>query len=176
MQVITCNGGLNECYVQMANFISYLLPNLFMIGAEAKKVFDDAQLLLQRIVDEKLLKAYGIVTLLPAQSVVDDILVYDEGGTDVIGVLHGLREQVNIIYPHYLLTFFISSTYTMLYYRQKRMWITHTCVSQTLLPQKRVECLTILVCLLSPVVWDAESYAASKILQKVFFFLAISNK
>lgn len=98
------------------NFINCLLPNLLIIGAEAKKVFDDAQLLLQRIVDEKLLKAYGIVTLLPAQSVGDDILVYDEGGTDVIGVLYGLREQVN----HYLLNFFISSTHTMLYYRQKR--------------------------------------------------------
>ena len=152
----------------MTNF-NYLLPNLHVIGAEAKKVFDDAQLLLQRIVDEKLLKAYGIVTLLPAQSVGDDILVYDEGGTDVIGVLHGLREQVSIIYPHYLLTFFISSTYAILCYRQKRTWIMHTCVSQTLLPQKRVECLTMLVCLLSPVVWDAESYAASKILQEVFF-------
>ena len=66
-------------------------------GAEAKKVFDDAQVLLQRIIDEKLLEAHGIVTLLPAQSVGDDIIVYDEGGTDVIGVLHGLREQVGMI-------------------------------------------------------------------------------
>ena len=50
--------------------------------------------------DEKLLKAHGVVTLLPAQSVGDDILVYDEGGTDTVGVLYGIREQVHwhIIY------------------------------------------------------------------------------
>ena len=59
-------------------------------------MFDEAQLLLQKILDEKLLQAHGVVTLLPAQSVGDDILVYDEGGIDIIGVLYGLRQQVNV--------------------------------------------------------------------------------
>ena len=67
-----------------------------IVGSEAKKVFDDAQRLLQRITDEKLLKAHGVVTLLPAQSDGDDILVYNECSVDVIGVLHGLRQQVDI--------------------------------------------------------------------------------
>ena len=75
--------------------MAHITSCYILIGAEAKKVFDDAQLLLQRIVDEKLLKAHGIVTLLPAQSVGDDILVYDKEGADTIGVLHGIREQVH---------------------------------------------------------------------------------
>lgn len=87
----------------MSNSVVSAVVNSITIGAEAKKVFDDAQVLLQRIVDEKLLEAHGIVTLLPAQSVGDDIVVYDEGGTDIIGVLHGLREQVDmIVYLHIL--------------------------------------------------------------------------
>ena len=104
------------------------------------------------------------MSLLPAQSVGDDIFIYEEGGTDVKGVLHGLREQVvYIIYSSFTHRHHLKS---MLSCRQKRTWITRTCVSRTLLPQKRVEWLTILVCLLLPVVWDAESYAGSKVLQK----------
>ena len=84
----------NACFSNWQNL--EILLNFICVGVEAKKVFDDAQLLLQRILDEKLLKAHGVVTLLPAQSVGDDILVYDEGGTETIGVLHGLRQQVHI--------------------------------------------------------------------------------
>ena len=65
------------------------------VGVEAKKVFDDAQCLLQRILEEKLFKAHGVVTLLPAHSEGDDILVYDKNGADIIGTLHGLRQQVH---------------------------------------------------------------------------------
>ena len=60
-------------------------------------MFDEAQLLLHRMIDEKLLTAHGVVTLLPAQSDGDDILVYDKDGGEATAVLHGLRQQVNIL-------------------------------------------------------------------------------
>lgn len=43
------------------------------VGAEAKKLFDDAQALLHRIVDEKLLAAKAVVGFWPANAVGDDI-------------------------------------------------------------------------------------------------------
>ena len=69
-------------------------------GSEAKTVFDEAQCLLQRITDEKLLKAHGVVTLLPAQTDGDDILIYSEHGGDVVGILHGLRQQVGVCHTY----------------------------------------------------------------------------
>ena len=79
-----------------------IVPLIICVGAEAKKLFEEAQLLLQKIIDKKLLKANGVITLLPAQSVDDDILVYDEGGANVIGTLYGLRQQVMCIQPLYI--------------------------------------------------------------------------
>lgn len=43
------------------------------VGVEAKKLFDDAQALLKRIVDEKLLKAKAVFGFWPAQAIGDDI-------------------------------------------------------------------------------------------------------
>jgi 5-methyltetrahydrofolate--homocysteine methyltransferase len=51
-------------------------PKIFndkTIGIEAKKLFDDAQQLLKKVVDEKLLKAKGVIGFYPANSVGDDI-------------------------------------------------------------------------------------------------------
>lgn len=53
-------------------------PKIFsdpVVGEQAKKVFDDAQALLQRIVDEKLLKAKAVYGFWPAASEGDDIVV-----------------------------------------------------------------------------------------------------
>jgi len=47
-----------------------------VVGAEAKKLYDDARKLLDRLVKEKLLKANGVYGFWPANSVGDDILVY----------------------------------------------------------------------------------------------------
>lgn len=64
------------------------------VGEEAKKVFDEAQELLQRIVDEKLLTANGIVGLYPANSVGDDIELYEDDTRDSVKAkLYGLRQQ-----------------------------------------------------------------------------------
>ncbi len=66
------------------------------IGSEAKKLFNDANKLLDKIIKEKLLSANGVFGLFPANSVgADDIEVYsDESRTGVKRVLHTLRQQV----------------------------------------------------------------------------------
>jgi 5-methyltetrahydrofolate--homocysteine methyltransferase len=66
-----------------------------VVGKEAGKLFEDAQALLGRIVDEKLLTAKAVIGLFPANAVGDDdIEVYtDERRTEVLTVLHHLRQQ-----------------------------------------------------------------------------------
>ncbi|RUO98998.1 MAG: methionine synthase [Hyphomicrobium sp.] len=65
------------------------------VGAEAKKLFDDAQALLKRIVAEKWVKASAVVGFWPANSIGDDIALYedDRRGTQV-ATLHTLRQQI----------------------------------------------------------------------------------
>ncbi len=63
-------------------------------GTEAKKLYDDARLLLDRIVSEKLLRANGVSGIFPANSVGDDIEIYaDENRRDGLAILHTLRQQ-----------------------------------------------------------------------------------
>ncbi|MDA0144394.1 methionine synthase [Vibrio sp. RW] len=64
------------------------------VGEEAKRLFKDANDLLDRVEKEKLLEARGMCTMFPANSVGDDIEVYtDESRTEVLKVLHNLRQQ-----------------------------------------------------------------------------------
>ncbi len=65
------------------------------VGSEAKKLFDDANKLLDKIISEKLLTANGVIGLFPANSVgIDDIEIYsDESRQGVKRVLHTLRQQ-----------------------------------------------------------------------------------
>ena len=64
------------------------------VGVEAKKLFDDAQGLLDRIEKEKWLKARAVVGLYPANSVEDDVEIYeDEARKKKIAVFHFLRQQ-----------------------------------------------------------------------------------
>jgi len=63
-------------------------------GTEAKKLFDDAQLMLDKVVKEKWLTANAVIGLWPANAVGDDIEVYeDESRTDLVCKLHTLRQQ-----------------------------------------------------------------------------------
>ncbi|MFV8463488.1 methionine synthase [Vibrio campbellii] len=64
------------------------------VGEEAKRLFKDANELLERVEKEKLLEARGMCAMFPANSVGDDIEVYtDESRTKVLKVLHNLRQQ-----------------------------------------------------------------------------------
>ncbi|MCC8409483.1 methionine synthase [Mucilaginibacter sp. UR6-1] len=89
-------------------------PKIFedkFVGQEAKKLFDDAQVLLKRIVDEKLLHANGVIGFWPANSVGDDIELYtDETRRHVITKIHTLRQQAEKAKdePYYALADFIA--------------------------------------------------------------------
>ena len=48
-----------------------------IVGKEAKQLFDDANQLLQEIIDKKLLKAKAVVGFFPANSADDDVLLHD---------------------------------------------------------------------------------------------------
>jgi 5-methyltetrahydrofolate--homocysteine methyltransferase len=74
-------------------------PSIFesnKYGTEAKKIFDDANTLLDRIINEQLLTANGVIGLFPANSVGDDdIEIYtDDTRKGVRAVLHTLRSQL----------------------------------------------------------------------------------
>ena len=62
-------------------------------GKEAKKLFDDAQDMLERIVQKNILKANGVFGFYPVHSVSDDIKVYNSKGTEETGVFNFLRNQ-----------------------------------------------------------------------------------
>lgn len=63
-------------------------------GSEARKLYDDAQEMLGRIIDEKWLTANGAYGIFPANSHGDDILVYDEAKPDLIRTrFSNLRNQ-----------------------------------------------------------------------------------
>ncbi|MDF2701107.1 MAG: methionine synthase [Rubrobacteraceae bacterium] len=64
-------------------------------GPEARKLFEDAQALLDRIVAERWLRARAVVGLFPANALPnDDVEVYaDESRSSVLTTLHFLRQQ-----------------------------------------------------------------------------------
>ncbi|MEO6510116.1 MAG: vitamin B12 dependent-methionine synthase activation domain-containing protein, partial [Nocardioides sp.] len=63
-------------------------------GEAARKLYDDAQVMLDRIIEEHWLTANGVVGLFPANAVGDDVEVYlDESRRTPHAVLHHLRQQ-----------------------------------------------------------------------------------
>jgi 5-methyltetrahydrofolate--homocysteine methyltransferase len=63
-------------------------------GEEARKLYADARAMLQRIIDERWLRAAAVIGLFPANSLGDDIAVYaDEAREAPIAVFHSLRKQ-----------------------------------------------------------------------------------
>lgn len=65
-----------------------------VVGKEATKLYDDAQNMLQQLVDEKWLTAKAVYGIFPANSINDDIEIYsDERRTSVLGIQHSLRQQ-----------------------------------------------------------------------------------
>ena len=63
-------------------------------GEAARKLYDDAQVMLDTVIKEKWLTANGVIGFFPANAVGDDIEVYtDETRTEVLTTLHNLRQQ-----------------------------------------------------------------------------------
>lgn len=72
----------------------FIFPSL---GNEAKKLFDDAQDMLKKVTETKSLRATGVVAFFPANSVGDDIHIFeDDNGRkgEPRAVFYGLRQQV----------------------------------------------------------------------------------
>ena len=70
-------------------------PKIFndeTVGEEAKKLHTDALKLIDEIIANKTLTAKGVVGIWPANSVGDDIEVYDKSGAK-LGTFHTLRQQ-----------------------------------------------------------------------------------
>ena len=66
-----------------------------VVGEQATELFSDAQAMLKRIVDEKLLTAKAVVGFWPAARIgSDDVAVYaDDSRSETIGTLHHMRQQ-----------------------------------------------------------------------------------
>ncbi len=63
-------------------------------GETARKLYDDAQQMLDKVIEERWLEARAVVGLFPANAVGDDIEVYaDESRTEVVATLCNLRQQ-----------------------------------------------------------------------------------
>jgi len=66
-----------------------------IIGEEARRLFEDAQEMLKQIIDEKWLHARAVIGFFPANSLGDDIELYqDDDRAEVKAVLHHLRQQM----------------------------------------------------------------------------------
>ena len=67
-----------------------------VVGETARSVYEDAQEMLRRIVEERWLTARAVTGLWPANSVGDDIEVYtDDSRTQVLTTVHSLRQQTS---------------------------------------------------------------------------------
>ncbi len=75
-------------------------PKIFeneIVGAEAKKLFDDANVLLKEIIDNKLLTARAVVGFYPANAVGDDIILHDfeEITREIPCDKHGVHQHIS---------------------------------------------------------------------------------
>lgn len=72
-------------------------PNILedaVVGSEAKKLFADAQEMLNKIVSENWLQANAVFGIFPANATGDDIEIYsDESRTQVTAIQYSLRQQ-----------------------------------------------------------------------------------
>ncbi|MEF3081740.1 methionine synthase [Luteimonas sp. SMYT11W] len=78
-----------------------------VVGPQATELFNDAQAMLRRIVDEKWLTAKAVFGLWPANSIGDDVVLQHERGE---ATLHFLRQQVDkpVERPDFCLADFIA--------------------------------------------------------------------
>lgn len=112
------------CLVELAEYIDWSpffqvweLPGRFpkiledsRVGEEAKTLYKNARSLLDRVRDQRLLEATGVIGIFPANSVGDDIEVYqDDSRSKVVSTLFNLRQQIKQRdRPNYCLSDFIA--------------------------------------------------------------------
>ena len=93
-------------------------PDIFddpKYGIEARKLYDDAREMLEKIISEKWLTANAVFGMFPTNSSGDDLLVYeDETKSKVIATFTNLRNQTlkDKKYPNLCLADFIAPAET----------------------------------------------------------------
>ncbi|KAJ2008869.1 hypothetical protein GGI04_000916 [Coemansia thaxteri] len=95
-------------------------PKLFndaTVGDEARRLFDEAQTMLRDLIDNRRIRASAIVSILPANSIGDDIVVYsDASRASVAGTYRGLRQQAEkdreSMDPYFCLSDFVAPAAT----------------------------------------------------------------
>ncbi|MEZ5007147.1 MAG: methionine synthase [Chitinophagales bacterium] len=89
-------------------------PNIFedeLVGTEAKKLFNDAQAMLRKIIDENWIQATGVIGFFPANAKGDDIILYkDTSNNEELKTVHHLRQQNQKApgQPNFCLTDFVA--------------------------------------------------------------------
>ncbi len=82
-----------------------------LVGKHARELFEDAQVMLKKIISEQWLEAKAVIGFFPANSQGDDIVLYtDETRSERLDILHHLRQQ-NIKAPgrpNYCLSDFVA--------------------------------------------------------------------
>ena len=67
-----------------------------LYGEAARDLFEDAQKMLDQMIEEKWVKASGVFGFWPAKQIGDDVEVYaDEDMSDKTATFHGLRQQIS---------------------------------------------------------------------------------
>ncbi len=90
-------------------------PKIFedeFVGVEAKKLFDEAQVILKEMLDSNRIHGKAVIGLFPANRVGDDIEIYsDESRSQILTKFHTLRQQLPRTdgKPNYALADFITS-------------------------------------------------------------------
>lgn len=81
-----------------------------VVGESASALFKDAKMLFKKVIDEKLLQANAVVGIFPANSINEDIELYNENG-EVLMTLNHLRQQLDKKgnTPNFCLSDFIAS-------------------------------------------------------------------
>lgn len=92
VQLLGCHHNMNSSLRGILLCIIVCLCS----GAEARKLYDEAQVMLKQIIRDKSLQAHGVVGLYRASRDGDDVHVLAEDGS-VIATLFGLRQQVSVV-------------------------------------------------------------------------------
>ncbi|MDH3652050.1 MAG: dihydropteroate synthase, partial [Saprospiraceae bacterium] len=102
-QVLTsCDLSILRSYIDWTPFFSsWQLSGKYpailqddVVGSEAQKLFEDANVMLDRITKEQWIQANGVCKIFPANTFGDDVAIFsDENRSDEIARLHFLRQQ-----------------------------------------------------------------------------------
>src|SRR5690606_9263613 len=65
-----------------------------VVGEAARNLYQDAQAMLQTIIEEKWLEARAVIGLFQANSIGDDIQIYGGGSPQPVTTIHTLRQQM----------------------------------------------------------------------------------